>query len=68
MTSSESNPSLPTRRELEATINHYKGNTEQTEMLNKEFTKLLYTHYINLITAGFTKEQAFELLCRRGIS
>ncbi len=56
------------RKEMENTLNNFKANEEHYEMMLKNFDKMFYMRYKSLIEAGFTENQAFELVKARGLS
>lgn len=56
------------RHELENAIRSYRSNVEHFEMSIKCTSEALYMRYKALIKAGFTAEQAFEIIKARGLA
>jgi len=59
---------FPSRKEMEECTQNLRASSEQLEMQMKEFSRLYHIRYESLISVGFTKEQALEIVKHRGIS
>lgn len=55
------------RKELEDALRDLQGNKDIHEMQLKELSGYMWNHYNNYINSGFSKEQAFELIVKRGV-
>ena len=55
------------RRELEESIRDYKMNQEHFEMAIKNMAEQMFFAYKEYIKAGFSEQQAFDLVKTRGI-
>ena len=58
---------MPTRKELEQTLKEIRNIKEVFETTQTEMSFFLFTKYESLQKSGFTKEQAFEIILRRGL-
>ena len=55
------------RKEMEKILQEARANAEHYEMIAAEVSKMLYIRYTTLQDAGFTKDQAFEIVKARGM-
>jgi len=55
------------RTEIEEAVKALIGNREVVEMAFKPLAEMLFAHYKALTEAGFTKEQAFQIILQRGM-
>ena len=56
------------RKEMEKGMQSLSANREIMEMAGKEIALLFFNRFINLKDAGFTEEQALEIVKARGTS
>jgi len=55
------------RKKMERALDDFKANQEHSEMMYVEMARIVYQGYTCLIKAGFTQEQALELIKARGL-
>lgn len=56
------------RKKMESMLHEIRANQEMFEMSIKETTKMLFFRFETLQEAGFTKKQAFKIICKRGLA
>jgi len=56
------------REEFEKNLKDIKAIAETAEASTREPAKILYAYYRNLVKAGFSEEQALEIIKARGIA
>jgi hypothetical protein len=56
------------RKDLEESIKDLRGNSDLFDMMHTETSQSLFTRYQALIKAGFTENQALEIIKARGLS
>jgi len=56
-----------TRRQLEESMMNMRANEEHFEMAANNIARLFYQRYMALQEAGFTEQQAFEIVKTRGL-
>lgn len=56
------------RKEMEELLQVYRANTEHFEMGSRALAEMFWMRYEALQKVGFTKDQAFEIIVKRGLT